>query len=1106
MDATLGRTLGLVDGQRVAVSVHVEPPLVHTLNIEPLTPEDWEMVELHAQSLELNLIAQVRAVPNPAFAPAGIAIAPYPLILHLTPTTFATVKVTSIEPALATEMPFAKISPNSEVIVAPKSRTQAGKSIGDHHSIASTRKSGKSAGASRKRIEERPPLFFRGLDSGVCQDWLESGDSTQAYQVWVDAESVTEMDLKGIQYVVVNVLRPVGLQISSREGGQAAATDRGIATKAIAKLQPWDYAPNTQVVALSPALCTALGCTGMVGGVVKIQVASDPLSTGAVKKLRVYPFIANGKAQEGFRFGGESKAEKEEAAKRFRQIYGGKGGGGVLRGPLTDGLVLAPSDDLSAGRGWEGGVMRLEYDGAPSGQDKEPEIPRWCMSLDSSVAIEFQPPVPRPSWILEEEPYDRTPTHTTILAGIDTLLQSLETHLLRGSSTLLTGAMGSGKTAVAKYIAQELRSTHFYTTLYLSCGTLVSDATSKIKETLMKLFMTAAWGSRMGGKAIVILDDLHKLCKAETELQVGGENSRNKLISEVVCGIVRQHCGRDSGVVLLATAESKAALDSVVVSGHIVGDMLELKAPDREGRRKVLEAIVRQDIPSASTVESSTTPKLQNGSSSRPSTSDGDAYAEAAGWTNSEESAGDGTPNGPGFVLSADLGFLDVAALTDGYMPADLKVLVSRAQKEAVLATINDTSSHPSDHILLTRTHFDLALNGFTPASLRNVSLQTSKTTFASIGGLRETRRILLETLEYPTKYAPIFARCPLRLRSGLLLYGYPGCGKTLLASAVAGECGLNFISVKGPEILNKYIGASEKSVRDLFERAQAAKPCVLFFDEFDSIAPRRGHDSTGVTDRVVNQLLVQMDGAEGLSGVYVLAATSRPDLIDPALLRPGRLDKSIICDLPDFADRMDILTALSSQMKLSEEVTVTDEPFEEIARRTEGYSGADLAALVGNAQLAAIRDVLNSETTGTGHRNSRERGRQASGRLKSESFIQFDYGSQESGSATKGPTPTEMVAIRAKLDGLRLARKRAREAKRGPAATDKDGHTSSSGTEVVIKWVNIEEALRETGPSMSETERRRLEKIYREFVTGRSGDMKDGQASAEVGGRSSLA
>src|SRR5271155_2834440 len=256
-------------------------------------------------------------------------------------------------------------------------------------------------------------------------------------------------------------------------------------------------------------------------------------------------------------------------------------------------------------------------------------------------------------------------------------------------------------------------------------------------------------------------------------------------------------------------------------------------------------------------------------------------------------------------------------------MPGALILLVARARSETLIrSTPQYPTSLKSTKICLSHEDFTSALKGFTPASLRNVTLQTSTTTFDSIGGLKETRKILLETLQYPTTYAPIFAQCPLRLRSGLLLYGYPGCGKTLLASAVAGECGLNFISVKGPEILNKYIGASEKSVRDLFERAQAAKPCVLFFDEFDSIAPKRGHDSTGVTDRVVNQMLTQMDGAEGLDGVFVLAATSRPDLIDPALLRPGRLDRSLLCDMPDRNDRVDILKAVSKgKLKMSEEV-----------------------------------------------------------------------------------------------------------------------------------------------------------------------------------------
>ncbi|KIO34777.1 hypothetical protein M407DRAFT_64085, partial [Tulasnella calospora MUT 4182] len=190
------------------------------------------------------------------------------------------------------------------------------------------------------------------------------------------------------------------------------------------------------------------------------------------------------------------------------------------------------------------------------------------------------------------------------------------------------------------------------------------------------------------------------------------------------------------------------------------------------------------------------------------------------------------------------------------------------------------------------------------------------------------------------------------------LLYGFPGCGKTLLASAVAKECGLNFISVKGPELLNKYIGASEKSVRDIFERATAAKPCVLFFDEFDSIAPKRGHDSTGVTDRVVNQMLTQMDGAEGLEGVYVLAATSRPDLIDPALLRPGRLDKSLLCNMPDEEERLEILQALSQKISISDSVSLRA-----LAEETEGYSGADLQAIMYNAHLEVVHEAVAADT-----------------------------------------------------------------------------------------------------------------------------------------------
>jgi peroxin-1 len=470
-------------------------------------------------------------------------------------------------------------------------------------------------------------------------------------------------------------------------------------------------------------------------------------------------------------------------------------------------------------------------------------------------------------------------------------------------------------------------------------------------------------------------------------------------------------------------------------------------------------------------------------------------------------------PKTDGFILDHTLDLLDIADSVDGYMPADLSVLVSRARNEAMFRTINSPSNKDSDPFILSPLDFESAMKGFIPANLRNVPLQKSTTTFASIGGLKETRKVLLETLEYPTRYAPLFAKCPLRLRSGLLLYGYPGCGKTLLASAVAGECGLNFISVKGPEILNKYIGASEKSVRDLFERAQAAKPCVLFFDEFDSIAPKRGHDSTGVTDRVVNQLLTQMDGAEGLSGVYVLAATSRPDLIDPALLRPGRLDKALLCDLPNLEDRVDILKAMIKKVRVEEEFEQLDEDMFELASRMEGFSGADLQALVSNAQLEAIHEVLHDQDLNRS--NTTANGNKKAG---ISSFVQFRFGAPDPsakrsrhGAETRAAELAENARILAKFEALRAAKTKAKQARRSDGAggagvgDGAHGQEKSENKEVVVRWEHLVKALAGTRASISREERSRLGRIYREFVGERSGEMRDGQGGFEIGGRSSL-
>ncbi|XP_020238350.1 peroxisome biogenesis protein 1 isoform X2 [Cajanus cajan] len=303
---------------------------------------------------------------------------------------------------------------------------------------------------------------------------------------------------------------------------------------------------------------------------------------------------------------------------------------------------------------------------------------------------------------------------------------------------------------------------------------------------------------------------------------------------------------------------------------------------------------------------------------------------------------------------------LDVAVKCDGYDGYDLEILVDRTVHAAVRRFLPSNASiyeHESPSLL--REDFSQAMLDFLPVAMRDVTKSASddgRSGWDDVGGLVDIRNAIKEMIELPSKFPKTFAQAPLRLRSNVLLYGPPGCGKTHIVGAAAAASSLRFISVKGPELLNKYIGASEQAVRDIFSKAAAAAPCLLFFDEFDSIAPKRGHDNTGVTDRVVNQFLTELDGVEILTGVFVFAATSRPDLLDAALLRPGRLDRLLFCDFPSWHERLEILTVLSRKLPMADDIDLAT-----IANMTEGFSGADLQALLSDAQLAAVHDVLDN-------------------------------------------------------------------------------------------------------------------------------------------------
>jgi len=268
-------------------------------------------------------------------------------------------------------------------------------------------------------------------------------------------------------------------------------------------------------------------------------------------------------------------------------------------------------------------------------------------------------------------------------------------------------------------------------------------------------------------------------------------------------------------------------------------------------------------------------------------------------------------------------------------------VPLSAAQLEPLFVTMDD---------------FLAAVPHVQPSSKREGFATVPDVSWDNIGALQSIREELTLSVLEPITHPEKFVALGLPLPAGVLLYGPPGCGKTLLAKAIANESGANFISVKGPELLDKYVGESERAVRQVFERARSSSPCIVFFDELDSLCPKRGSDSSGggVSERVVNQLLTEMDGLDDRRSVFVIAATNRPELIDPAMLRPGRLDKLLYVPLPSPADRVAILKAVGKKVRLGADV---DLEAIALSNRADGYSGADCAALLREAGLAVLRD-----------------------------------------------------------------------------------------------------------------------------------------------------
>merc|ERR1711939_144857 len=269
------------------------------------------------------------------------------------------------------------------------------------------------------------------------------------------------------------------------------------------------------------------------------------------------------------------------------------------------------------------------------------------------------------------------------------------------------------------------------------------------------------------------------------------------------------------------------------------------------------------------------------------------------------------------------------------------------------------------DSMAVTQEHFNAGLGSCNPSSLRETVVEVPNVKWDDIGGLEETKRNLQEMILYPIEHPEKFEKMGMQPSRGVLFYGPPGCGKTLLAKAVASETSANFVSIKGPELLTMWFGESEANVREVFDKARSAAPCVLFFDELDSIGTARGSsagDAGGAGDRVMNQLLTEIDGVGAKKNVFFIGATNRPELLDEALLRPGRLDQLIYIPLPDLPARQGILESTLRKSPIAPNV-----PISFIAQKTEGFSGADLAEFCQRAAKAAIRDAIAADELADG-------------------------------------------------------------------------------------------------------------------------------------------
>jgi transitional endoplasmic reticulum ATPase len=472
---------------------------------------------------------------------------------------------------------------------------------------------------------------------------------------------------------------------------------------------------------------------------------------------------------------------------------------------------------------------------------------------------------------------------------------------------LLYGPPGTGKTLLAKAVANESQA-HF---ISISGPEIMSKFYGESEARLREIFKEA----REKAPSIIFVDEIDSIAPKREE--VTGEVER-RVVSQML-SLMDGLEARGKVIVISATNRPNAIDPALRRPGRFDRE-IEIKVPDKKGRKEILQ-IHSRNMPLAA-----------------------DEHE---------------------FPVDIE----KIAAVSHGYVGADLEYLCKEAAMKCLRRLLPELNLEEEkippetlDKLIVNADDFKKALVEVTPSGMREVFIENPDVSWEEIGGLEEVKKELMEAVEWPMKYPGLYDKLGHKMPRGILLHGPSGTGKTLMAKAVATESEANFVSVRGPELLSKWVGESERGIREIFKRARQSAPCVIFFDEIDSIAPIRGAGGeTAVTERVVSQLLTELDGMENMHGVVVLAATNRADMIDPALLRPGRFDKIISIPLPDKDGRKMVIEIHSKDIPLADQNGPDKIDFEKLAELTDGLSSADVASIANTAVSLVVHEHLDN-------------------------------------------------------------------------------------------------------------------------------------------------